>query len=93
MTLASLNAAKGLEWDAVFVVGVVDGTIPITHASTPAQVEEERRLLYVGITRAREQFTLVESEAALLEAAIHRPSVRASGLAQRWTQPIVKSGA
>jgi DNA helicase-2/ATP-dependent DNA helicase PcrA len=58
VTLASLHAAKGLEWDAVFVVGLVDGTVPITHASTPAQVEEERRLLYVGVTRARQVLTL-----------------------------------
>jgi len=43
-----------------------------------------RELVYTGITRAREQFTLVEAEAALLEAAIHRPSVRASGLAHWW---------
>lgn len=43
-----------------------------------------RELVYTGITRAREQFTLVEAEAALLEAAIDRPSVRASGLAQWW---------
>jgi exodeoxyribonuclease V alpha subunit len=43
-----------------------------------------RELVYTGITRAREQFTLVEAEAALLEAAIQRPSVRASGLAHWW---------
>ncbi|MGU3431486.1 ATP-dependent DNA helicase UvrD2 [Actinomycetes bacterium M1A6_2h] len=60
VTLASLHAAKGLEWDAVFLVGLTDGTLPITHAlgennSAPdeAAVEEERRLLYVGVTRAR----------------------------------------
>ena len=53
MTLASMHAAKGLEWDAVFLTGLVDGTVPITHASTAEQMEEERRLLYVGITRAR----------------------------------------
>lgn len=53
VTLASLHAAKGLEWDAVFLVGLVDGTLPIQHADTPAAVEEERRLFYVGITRAR----------------------------------------
>ncbi|WP_197518665.1 ATP-dependent DNA helicase UvrD2 [Mycobacterium sp. ACS1612] len=57
VTLASLHAAKGLEWDAVFLVGLADNTLPISHAlahgpdSEP--VEEERRLLYVGITRAR----------------------------------------
>jgi DNA helicase-2/ATP-dependent DNA helicase PcrA len=58
VTLASLHAAKGLEWDAVFLVGLVEGTMPIQHATTDAQVDEERRLLYVGITRARQQLTL-----------------------------------
>lgn len=62
VTLASLHAAKGLEWDAVFLVGVTDGTLPISHALSHGpdseQVEEERRLLYVGITRARVHLTL-----------------------------------
>jgi DNA helicase II / ATP-dependent DNA helicase PcrA len=53
VTLATLHAAKGLEWDAVFLCGVQDGSIPISFAMTPAEVEEERRLLYVGMTRAR----------------------------------------
>jgi DNA helicase II / ATP-dependent DNA helicase PcrA len=54
VTLSTLHAAKGLEWHAVFLVGLVEGTLPITYATTPAQVEEERRLLYVGVTRAQE---------------------------------------
>ncbi|MEU3556793.1 ATP-dependent DNA helicase UvrD2 [Streptomyces fragilis] len=54
VTLASLHSAKGLEWDAVFLVGVTEGMMPITYARTDEQVEEERRLLYVGVTRARE---------------------------------------
>jgi DNA helicase-2/ATP-dependent DNA helicase PcrA len=58
VTLASLHAAKGLEWDAVFLVGITDSTLPIAHATTPEQVAEERRLLYVGITRAREVLTI-----------------------------------
>jgi DNA helicase-2/ATP-dependent DNA helicase PcrA len=58
VTLASLHAAKGLEWDAVFLVGLVDGTLPIQHAVTAEQIAEERRLLYVGITRAREVLSL-----------------------------------
>ncbi|MEE1938882.1 ATP-dependent DNA helicase UvrD2 [Streptomyces sp. TRM 70361] len=58
VTLASLHAAKGLEWDAVFLVGLTDGTVPITHAKTDEQVEEERRLLYVGVTRARRHLSL-----------------------------------
>ncbi|WP_326825521.1 ATP-dependent DNA helicase UvrD2 [Streptosporangium sp. NBC_01639] len=58
VTLASLHAAKGLEWDAVFLVGVTDGMLPIIYAETPGQIEEERRLLYVGITRARAHLAL-----------------------------------
>jgi DNA helicase-2/ATP-dependent DNA helicase PcrA len=58
VTLASLHSAKGLEWDAVFLVGLADGTLPIQHARTPAQIAEERRLFYVGITRARERLAL-----------------------------------
>jgi DNA helicase-2/ATP-dependent DNA helicase PcrA len=58
VTLASLHAAKGLEWDAVFVVGVHEGTLPLNYAETPAQIEEERRLLYVGVTRAREHLAV-----------------------------------
>ena len=58
VTLASLHAAKGLEWQAVFIVGLVEGSLPIVHATTPTAIEEERRLLYVGITRAREFLSL-----------------------------------
>ncbi|MEY8017717.1 ATP-dependent DNA helicase UvrD2 [Mycobacterium servetii] len=62
VTLASLHAAKGLEWDAVFLVGLADGTLPISHALARGPdseaVEEERRLLYVGITRARVHLAL-----------------------------------
>ena len=57
VTLASLHAAKGLEWDAVFLVGLVEGVLPITHAVTPEQIAEERRLFYVGVTRARRHLT------------------------------------
>ena len=63
VTLASLHAAKGLEWDAVFIAGLVDGTLPIVYAETPEQVDEERRLLYVGITRAKEFLSLSWSAA------------------------------
>lgn len=58
VTLASLHAAKGLEWDAVFLVGLTDGTLPISYATTDAQVEEERRLFYVGVTRAQRHLAL-----------------------------------
>ncbi|WP_063628040.1 ATP-dependent DNA helicase UvrD2 [Actinospica robiniae] len=58
VTLASLHSAKGLEWDAVHLVGLTEGLLPITYAETDEAVEEERRLLYVGVTRAREQLAL-----------------------------------
>ena len=60
VTLATIHAAKGLEWDAVFVVGLVEGTLPIRQAIAlgSAAIEEERRLLYVAVTRAREHLQL-----------------------------------
>ncbi|MBF4993710.1 ATP-dependent DNA helicase UvrD2 [Arthrobacter gandavensis] len=63
VTLASLHSAKGLEWDAVFLVGLSEGLMPISFADTPEAVDEERRLLYVGITRARVHLSLSWSTA------------------------------
>jgi DNA helicase-2/ATP-dependent DNA helicase PcrA len=88
VTLASLHSAKGLEWDAVFLVGLTDGMLPIIYAETPEQVEEERRLLYVGITRAREHLSL---SWALARAPGGRKSRRPSrfldGLTGRTSAP------
>ena len=58
VTVASLHAAKGLEWDVVFLPGLTEGNLPIVHAQTGEAVAEERRLLYVGVTRARQQVCL-----------------------------------
>lgn len=58
VTLASLHAAKGLEWNSVFLIGCSDGLIPISLAESAQAVEEERRLLYVGVTRARDALHL-----------------------------------
>ncbi|MFG1669607.1 ATP-dependent DNA helicase UvrD2 [Streptomyces sp. Y7] len=75
VTLASLHSAKGLEWDVVFLVGVAEGMMPITYAKTDEQIEEERRLLYVGVTRARRHLHV---SWALTRAPGGRPNRRPS---------------
>jgi DNA helicase-2/ATP-dependent DNA helicase PcrA len=95
VTLASLHAAKGLEWDAVFVVGATDGMIPITYADTPEAVEEERRLLYVGVTRARQWLTITWATArAPGGRATRRPSRFLDGLhaGRRTPEAATKKG-
>jgi exodeoxyribonuclease V alpha subunit len=69
----TIHKSQGSEYGTVIVVVPPVGS-PLLR----------RELLYTGITRARQQFTLIEAQAGLLEAAINRPSVRASGLAQWW---------
>jgi DNA helicase II / ATP-dependent DNA helicase PcrA len=73
VTLASLHSAKGLEWDAVFLVGLADGTLPTTYAKTPDQLEEERRLLYVGVTRARQWLWLSYGQSRSTGGRSRRP--------------------
>jgi DNA helicase II / ATP-dependent DNA helicase PcrA len=59
VTIATLHAAKGLEWEHVFLCGAHEGALPISHAmDSPAAIEEERRLCYVGVTRARDSLTV-----------------------------------
>jgi DNA helicase-2/ATP-dependent DNA helicase PcrA len=74
VTLASLHSAKGLEWDAVFLVGLAEGTLPTTYAKTPEALEEERRLLYVGITRARHYLWLSHASTRAAGGRARRPS-------------------
>ncbi len=58
VTLASIHAAKGLEWNAVFVVGLSEGLLPISHATKASEFAEERRLFYVAVTRAQDHLAL-----------------------------------
>ncbi len=85
VTLATFHAAKGLEWDSVFLCGLQDGTLPITYAETPAEIEEERRLLYVGMTRARVDLCLSWSLA-------RNPGGRANRKPSRFLDPLLPEG-
>lgn len=58
VTLATMHSAKGLEWNEVYIVGLTEGMLPIAYAKGLEAIDEERRLLYVGITRARRRLEL-----------------------------------
>jgi DNA helicase-2/ATP-dependent DNA helicase PcrA len=82
VTLATLHSAKGLEWDAVFCVGMHEGMMPSVHADTPAMIEEERRLFYVGVTRARHDLMISW-------AAARKPGGRGNRQATRFLDPLL----
>ncbi len=93
VTLATLHAAKGLEWDMVFLGGLQEGTLPIVYAEGPAAVEEERRLLYVGMTRARRRLELSWSQARTPGGrATRKPSRFLTGLRPRVVSDAAEPG-
>jgi len=74
VTLSTLHAAKGLEWDVVYIAGLSEGLVPITFAQGLEAIDEERRLFYVGITRARKVLELSWSQRATTVRAERAPS-------------------
>ncbi len=74
VTIASLHAAKGMEWQAVFLIGLNEGVLPHAAAQTDAEVTEERRLFYVGITRASRVLEISYPEARSGGNRKRRPS-------------------
>jgi DNA helicase-2/ATP-dependent DNA helicase PcrA len=74
VTLSTLHAAKGLEWDVVHIAGLSEGLVPIVFAQGLEAIDEERRLFYVGITRARVALELSWAQRALTARAERSPS-------------------
>ncbi len=66
VTLMSLHAAKGLEFPVVFIVGCEESLLPYTRADKATDLEEERRLFYVGLTRAQQKLVLTQAKTRLL---------------------------
>ena len=63
LTLSTIHSAKGLEWDSVYVIHAADGNIPSDMATgSPEEIEEERRLFYVAMTRAKNHLSVVRPE-------------------------------
>jgi DNA helicase-2/ATP-dependent DNA helicase PcrA len=85
ITLSSLHAAKGLEWDVVFLPGLAEGVLPIVYAQTTDAIAEERRLLYVGMTRARQRVELSWAAARSPGAKPSRTPSRFLGSVRRGT--------
>ena len=89
VTLASLHASKGLEWDAVLLVGACEGLLPISLAEGADAIEEERRLLYVGVTRARQHLVISYARARTPGGrASRQPSRFLDGI---WPAPASRS--
>lgn len=86
VTLASLHAAKGLEWEAVMLVGMSKGLMPISLAESRAEIAEEKRLLYVGITRAKTHLTLSYARARSAGGRADRKPT--PFLAHKWVRPV-----
>jgi ATP-dependent DNA helicase UvrD/PcrA len=88
VTVSSLHAAKGLEWDVVFLPGLTEGNLPIVHAQSQEAIAEEQRLLYVGLTRARQRLYLSWTLARTPDARPSRvPSRFLAGLRSPRVRP------
>ena len=90
VVLSTLHAAKGLEWEAVAVVGVQEGTLPLSLAAADEQVAEEGRLFYVGVTRARSYLLLTWSRGR--RGGFRQPSRFLDGLSMSAPAPAPRGG-
>lgn len=65
VTLATIHSAKGLEWDEVWLIGASEGLLPLSYATGLAGIDEERRLMYVALTRARHRLHISWAESGV----------------------------
>lgn len=90
LVLSTIHSAKGREWDAVFVLWLVDGWIPSDLASgSAAEIEEERRLLYVAVTRARRHLALLRPLRCHIHAEPKRSDHHVRAMPSRFLTPRV----
>jgi DNA helicase-2/ATP-dependent DNA helicase PcrA len=90
LVLSTIHSAKGQEWTAVYVLNVVDGCIPSDMATgAAAEIEEERRLLYVAMTRARQQLQLVVPQRFYVTQQASTASRHVYGSLSRFIPPHV----
>jgi DNA helicase-2/ATP-dependent DNA helicase PcrA len=74
VTITTVHSAKGREWPVVFMVGLTEGMFPISYATTEESLDEERRLFYVGITRAKSRLYLSMAERQRPDQSPRQPS-------------------
>ena len=75
ITLMTLHSSKGLEFKCVFITGLEDGILPLYRAKEEDEIEEERRLLYVGMTRAEERLFLTRAQKRKWQGMIRELSI------------------
>lgn len=84
LTLTTMHGAKGLEFETVFIIDVIEGSIPYHKCTTIQEIEEERRLLYVGMTRAKQQLYLY------VPAQKHGKAVKSSIFIEELQQSVLE---
>ena len=91
VTLMTLHHAKGLEYPTVFIAGLEEGILPHFRSQEPQEIEEERRLLYVGITRGRENVILSSAQSRYIQGE-SRSTVTSRFLRELPTELIKQTG-